>query len=187
VDDSRKESVGSCAMGLELYGGRGVLASSVDLDWSGLTAELRTHDRGVIEWKSTRPETELCVAICASNSPVTRLDGGVVDRTIAQRGTVWLCPAEEHLIDNSAHMPQLLHIYLSPRHYSADSLGVDVSHAARSSLQYERAFQDSLVAEIAYAIVSELRAPTAGGKLLAETLAVSLGILRSPSWRKSHL
>jgi AraC family transcriptional regulator len=174
VDGSRKVSVGACEMGFEQYGGLGVLASSVDLGWSGIAAELRTHDRGVIEWKSARSETELCIAISPSNSPVTRLGGGVVDRTIAQRGTVWLCPAEEHLIDNSAHMPELLHIYLAPRHFSADSLGVDVGHGARASLHYERAFQDSLVAEIAFAIVSELRAQTAGGKLLAEMLAVSL-------------
>jgi len=162
------------ATGLAPYGARGLLASSVDLGWSGLSAELRTHDRGVIEWKSTRPETELCVAICPSNSPVTRLGGGVVDRTIAQRGTAWLCRTEEHLIDNSAPMPQILHIYLPPQRFSADSLAVDVGHAAPAHLHYEGGFQDSLVAEIAFAIVSELQAQTAGGKLLAETLAVTL-------------
>jgi AraC family transcriptional regulator len=74
----------------------------------------------------------------------------------------------------SALMPQILHIYLPPQHFSADSLGVVVAHAARTSMHYERGFQDSLLAEFAFVIVSELRAQTAGGKLLADTLAVSL-------------
>jgi AraC family transcriptional regulator len=38
----------------------------------------------------------------------------------------------------------------------------------------QRSFQDPLVAEIAFAIVSEMRTQAAGGRLLAETLAVSL-------------
>lgn len=174
MDYCRNESVDSCAMD-ELHRAPGLLASSVDLGWSGVSALLRTQDRGVIEWKGrTRPETELCVAICPSNSPVTRLGSGVIDRTIAQRGTVWICPAEAHLVDISAPMPQLLHICLAPRHFSADSLGVDVGHAGRASLHYEGGFQDSLVAEIAFAMVSELRTQTAGGRLLAEALAVSL-------------
>jgi AraC family transcriptional regulator len=39
---------------------------------------------------------------------------------------------------------------------------------------HEPGFEDPLVAEIAFAIVSELRTQTAGGRLLAETLAVNL-------------
>jgi AraC family transcriptional regulator len=174
LDGTPKEPVKSCPMGFDLYGSHGLLASSVDLGWSGLAAELRTHPRGVIEWKSTTRETELCVAIDPVNAPVTRLGGGVVDRTIAQRGTVWLCPAEEHLVDISTSMPQILHIYLAPGHFSGDRFGVDLGHAARASLHFERGFQDPLVAEIAFAIVAEMQAQTAGGRLLAETLAVSL-------------
>jgi AraC family transcriptional regulator len=49
-----------------------------------------------------------------------------------------------------------------------------IDHAAHASLRYEYSFQDPLVAEIAFAIVSEVRTQTAGGRLLAETLAVSL-------------
>jgi len=134
------ESVGACGNGLEVYGAQGVLASSVDLGWSGLSAELRTHERGVFTWKNTKPETEICVAIRGSNSLVTRLGGGVVDRTVAQQGTVWLCPPEEHLIDSSAPMPELLHIYLPTQHFSAESLGVDVAQRVPASLQNEHGF-----------------------------------------------
>jgi len=68
----------------------------------------------------------------------------------------------------------MLHMYLPARHFSAESLGIDVGYSAPGSLRYQRSFQDPLVAEIAFAIVSEMRTQTAGGRLMAETLAVSL-------------
>jgi AraC family transcriptional regulator len=174
MDSSRKEAVASCKSGFELYGAQGLLVSSADLGWTGISAELRSHGRGEIEWKLTQPETEVCVAVTPSNAHVTRSGDGVADRTIAQRGTVWLCPPGEHRIDFSAPVAEFLHVYLPTQCFSTGSLGIDVGHAAHTSLRYERGFHDPLVAEIAFAIVSELRTQTAGGKLLAETLAVAL-------------
>jgi AraC family transcriptional regulator len=81
---------------------------------------------------------------------------------------------KEVLVDITAPPPQMLHIYLPARHFSAESLVIDVGYSAPGSLRYQRSFQDTLLAEIAFAIVSEMRTQTAGGKLLAETLAVSL-------------
>src|SRR3984893_4333136 len=174
-DSIGDESIGVREHGFEEYGAEGLIASSVDFGWEGLSAELRAHDRGVIT-KSTKAETEVCVAICPSNSLVTRLIGGVVDRTIAERGTIWLSPAgsKEVLVDIAAPLPQMLHMYLPARRLSAESVGVDIHHAAHASLRYEHSFQDPLISEIAFAIVSEMRTQTAGGRLLAETLAVSL-------------
>jgi AraC family transcriptional regulator len=81
---------------------------------------------------------------------------------------------KEVLVDIAAPVPQMLHMCLPARHFSAESLGIDVGYSAPESLRYQRSFQDPLVAEIAFAIVSEMRTQTAGGRLLAETLAVSL-------------
>jgi AraC family transcriptional regulator len=120
---------------------------------------------------------QIHVAISSSNSFFTRSTGGVVDRAIAERGAIWLSPPgpKEVRFDISAPVPQVLHIYLRSQHFSADSLGIGVdAAAAHTSLRYERSFQDPLVAEIAFAIVSEMRTQAAGGRLLAETLAVSL-------------
>ncbi len=182
MNSSRKESVGPCRSGPEVYGARGVLASSADLCWSGFSAELRIHTAGVIEWKNTRQEIEVCVALSAGNYTVTRSGGGVVERTIAQRGTAWLCPEEEHLVDVSAPEHEVLHIYLPSKIFFADSLGVDLSRAVPASLAEAPSFRDPMVAEMAFAIAAELWTPTAGGKLLAETLAVSLAArLMQPS------
>jgi AraC family transcriptional regulator len=130
----------------------------------------------VTEYQDAESEAGIFVAICPSNSLVTRLTGGVVDRTIAERGTIWLSPPgpKEVLVDITAPLPQMLHMYLPARHFSAESLGIDVGNSAPGSLRYQRSFQDPLVAEIAFAIASEMRTQTAGGRLLAETLAVSL-------------
>jgi AraC family transcriptional regulator len=175
MDSIGDESIGVREHEFEKYGAEGLIASSVDFGWSGLSAELRAHGRGVIT-KSTMPETEVCVAICPSDSVVTRLIGGVVDRALAERGTIWLSPAgsKEVHVGIAAPLPQMLHMYLPARHFSVDSLGIDVGNSAPESLRYQRSFQDPLVAEIAFAIVSEMRTQTAGGRMLAETLAVSL-------------
>jgi AraC family transcriptional regulator len=176
TDSIGDESNGVLEHGFEKYEAEGLIASSVDFGWSGLSAELRAHGPGVITRNSPKPEMEVCVAICPSNSLVTRLTGGVVDRAIAERGTIWLTPpgSKKVLVDIAGPLPQMLHMYLPARHFSAESLGVDIDHAARAWLRYEYSFQDPLVAEIAFAIVSEMRTQTAGGRLLAESLAVSL-------------
>jgi AraC family transcriptional regulator len=177
MDSIGDESIAAHEHEFKKYGAEGLLASSVGLGWSGLSAELLTHGPGVNEYQGADSGAEIHVAISSSNSFVTRSTGGVVDRAIAERGTIWLSPPgpKEVRFDISAPVPQVLHIYLPSQHFSADSLGMGVdAAAAHTSLRYERSFQDPLVAEIAFAIVSEMRTQTAGSRLLAETLAVSL-------------
>jgi AraC family transcriptional regulator len=177
MDRIGDESIGVRKHGFEKYGAEGLIASSIDFGWVGLLAVLRAHDRGV-KYQGALSQAEICVsvAICRSNSLVTRLIGGVVDCTIAERGTIWLSPpgSKEVLVDIAAPLPQMLHMYLPARQFSAESLGIDVGDSALESLRYQRSFQDPLVAQIAFAIVSEMRTQSAGGRLLAETLAVSL-------------
>ena len=172
----RSSSSGSLEYAIKKYGEDALLASSAELGWSGVAAELRIYERGVSAVTSAHPEMEIAVPIGPSNSLVTRSSGRIVDRAITQRGTVWLCPAglKDYLLQVSAPMPQVLHIYLPSQRFSAGSLGVDFGEAAHASLHHEQSFQDPLVAEMAFAIASELRTQTSGGRLLAETLAASL-------------
>src|SRR5260370_13027685 len=190
MDSIGDESIDAHEHWFKKYGAEGLIASSVDLGWSRPSAALRTHGRGVIEYQGALSQAEICVAICPSNSLVTRLIGGVVDRTIAERGTIWLKPPgpKEALVDFAAPVPQMLHMHLPARHFSAESLGIDVGYSAPESLRYQRSFQDPLVAELAFSIVSELRTQTAGGRLLAETLAASLAapLVQSHSRPPAH-
>jgi AraC family transcriptional regulator len=162
--------------GVERYGSAGLLLSSADRGWSGLSVQLRSHRDGVIAWRNPRPDTEICVDVSGSRSIITRRGRGIFNRTIAERGTIWLSPAglREDFVDISDPVPGILHIYLPSSAFSQSSLGIDIDQSVIASLRYESGFKDPLLAEIAYAIVSELRTETAAGRLLAETLASTL-------------
>jgi AraC family transcriptional regulator len=162
--------------GIEKYGTSGLLATSAGRGWSGLSAELRSHSHGVIAWKKPQRETEMCVDVRGSASVITRRGGGIADQTFARRGTIWLSPAgaTEGFIDISDPVPEILHLYLSPSRFSPAALGFDIDPSVIASFGYQKSFQDPLLAEIAYALVSELQSQTAAGRLLADTLAISL-------------
>jgi AraC family transcriptional regulator len=151
------------------YGPAGLLASSAARGWSGLSAELRSHDHGMIVWKGAGHDLELCIDMRGNGSVITRRGGGFLDRAVSERGTIWLSPPglQEESIEISDPVPAVLHVYLGPSEFSPTGL---------ASLRYESAFKDPLVAEIGYALASELENQTSAGKLLAETLALSLTV-----------
>jgi AraC family transcriptional regulator len=129
-----------------------------------------------------------------NRSVVTRTGGGIFDRTVTKRGTIWMSPAglHEEVLDISEPMPAVLHVYLPPSHFSPNSLGVDLDQSVIKSLHFEHSIQDPLLAEMAYAIASELETQTSSGKLLVEALASSLAarlthkyVGRSPAIAKS--
>jgi AraC family transcriptional regulator len=161
---------------LESYGACGLLASSADRGWSDITAELRSHNSGTIVWGSPQPDVEICVDVCGNGSVVTRERYGITDRSISERGTIWLSPplAGQGLINLSDPVPAVLHIYLPPNRFSPESFGEGLAPSVMTSLRYESSFRDPLVAEIAFALTSELERETSAGRLLAETLASSL-------------
>jgi AraC family transcriptional regulator len=132
-------------------GSAGLLASSAGRGWSGLAAELRSHS-GVIAWRNPRPDIEVCVDVHGGASVVTRQRDGITDRTVSERGTIWLSPARspDGVIEMSDPMPAILHIHLPPSQFSPKSLGEGSDPSAVASLPYESSFQDPLVAEMAF-------------------------------------
>src|SRR5262249_18422038 len=111
--------------GWEKYGSAGLLISSADRGWSGLSAELRNHRKGVIAWSTPQSDTEICVAVCGNGSLVTRRAAGIEDRRVASRGTIWLSPPgrQEGSLDIAEDLPGILHIYLSPSRFSPSNVG----------------------------------------------------------------
>lgn len=163
----REKSKALCSQGVDKYGFAGLLLSSADRGWRGLHAELRSHGAGAIEWTDTRPDTEICVDICGNGSIVSRRGRDTCGRTASSRGTIWLSSAgsQEGSVTLSGPVPAVLHIYLPSCHFPEVS-AVPLSH--------EDSFQDPLLAEMAYALVSELETETSAGRLLVDTLASSL-------------
>jgi AraC family transcriptional regulator len=171
---------GYCGIGVEKgaekYGSAGLRLSSADRDWSGLSAELRNHSKGVIAWSSPQSDTEICVDVCGNGSLVTRRAAGIEDRRVASRGTIWLSPPglQEGSVDIAEDLQGILHIYLSLSQFSPSNLGTNIDGSGIGVLRYERAFEDPLLAAIAHAIASELETQTSAGSLLVEALASSL-------------
>jgi len=161
--------------GVGNYGSTELLASSTGRDWSGLAAELRSHG-GVVAFKKPSPHIVICVDVHGGTSVVTRQRGGITDRTVSERGTIWLSSAggPDVVIEMSDPLPSILHIFLPPSQFSPKSLGEGSEPFAVASLRYESSFQDPLIAEMAYAITSELQRETSVGSMLIETLASSL-------------
>jgi AraC family transcriptional regulator len=162
--------------GAEKYGSAGLLLSSADRGWSGLSAELRNHSKGIVAWRGAQSDTEICVDLTGNESLVTRRAAGIEDRRVATRGTIWLSPPGwwEGSLEIAGDLTGILHIYLPSSRFFPRNFGANIHEPRINGLGYERAFEDSLLAEIARAIASELQTQTSGGCLLVETLASSL-------------
>jgi len=163
--------------GLEQYGFEGMLSSSADRGWSGLSAQLSTTIRkGVIPWRTPQSDIRICIDIRGNESLVARRAPGIESRIVARRGTVWLSPPglQEGSVDIAEDMTGIVHIYLPLSHFAPGNFDINIDQAAAGALNYERAFEDPLVAEIGCAIASELQTETAAGSLLVEALASSL-------------
>ncbi|TWI68451.1 AraC family transcriptional regulator [Bradyrhizobium huanghuaihaiense] len=161
--------------GLEHYGFEGVLSSSADRGWLGLSAQLcGTVRKGVIPWRTPQSDIRICFDTHGNESLVTRRAPGIESRVIARRGTVWLSPPglQEGSVDIAEDMSGILHIHLPLSHFAPFNINIDL--AAVHALSYESAFEDPLLAEIGRAISAELQAETSAGSLLIENLASSL-------------
>jgi len=162
----------------EKYNSADLIISSADRDWSGISAHVLSHSGGIIAKDTAQPVTELVIDTRgASRTVVTRKAYDLQEQTPTRRGMAWICPKgiQEDLVELSDSMPDLLHVYLEPHHFSTQSLGDGFDGSEFLSMRFERGFEDPLIAHIGDAIVAELQAPSCAGRLLVESLACSLG------------
>lgn len=163
----------------EKYNEATLVLSSAERAWSGLLAEVRDHSGGIITRNAGLPINELVIDPHGSTSAVvTRTGYGIVDRTLAKRGTVWLCPegVQEDEVSISTLLPGMLHLYLDPALFTAEALGDSVAGGEANTFYFDRGFEDPLIAQIGLVILAELREATPGGDLLIESLAGSLAV-----------
>ncbi|MGY8665144.1 AraC family transcriptional regulator [Bradyrhizobium sp. UFLA05-109] len=161
------------------HGPTKLLSSSVDRGWSGLSAELRAHGKGVVPWRGAPSDTEICVGIRGGmGSLITRQAAGMSEQTVARRDMVWLTPAgwQKGSVEFADDVPEVVHIYLPPSQFSPSKLGIESDHLVLGALRYENAFRDPLLGGVARAIASELKSETSAGKLLVESLANSMAV-----------
>jgi AraC family transcriptional regulator len=173
---SRNEPLSYCGDFWEKHGPSELLLSSANRGWSCLTAELRSHGKGVIPWKGSQSDTHICLDVHGRKSRITRQASGIEDSIVTARSTVWLSPPgwREGSIDIAEDLPGILHLYVSPSQFSPSKLGIDIDASSLGALTYEAAFEDPLFGEMAHAIATELQSETSAGRLLVECLANSM-------------
>jgi AraC family transcriptional regulator len=152
-----------------------VVASSAALGWKGIAAEIRAHPACELPpFRSTQAEVTIALR-GALGGFVHRSAGGLRQQTAVGAGTIWISPGgvEEEATRISAPLSDVLHIYLSadPLTVIGAEHGIDVGNR---HVNYEADARDELLRHMGLAIAAELRAPTAGGKVLAESLALSM-------------
>lgn len=163
----------------EKYNLSTLVMSSAERGWGGLLAEVRDHSGGIITRNAGLPINELVIdPLGGTSAVVTRTGYGLVDRTVARRGTVWLCPEgiQEDEVSISAWLPGMLHLYLDPALFQPEALGESFAGNEAGSFYFDRGFEDPLIAQIGLTILAELREQTPTGNLLIESLAGSLAV-----------
>lgn len=154
-----------------------LLLSSSGRGWSGLSAELCISGKGSIPWRTPRSEIRICVALRSSGeSTIVRRSPGIESRIVSRPGAVWFTPPglQDGSLEFAQEAPEFLQLYLPLSYFSSDDSDNDTGQSIIGALNYEAACADPLLAEIGFAIVSELKTETSTGILLVGTLAATL-------------
>lgn len=157
------------------YGGEDRVAPPTRGQWSAIATELRRHPAGELP-PVTLEHMEIGVAMAAHPDAVVHRTGdNVRQRTPVRSGTVWLCPTGVHERDiRLVEWHEVLHIYLPPANFRRLEEFTGGRAVRPTSVRYLADHDDELIRAIARALHAETLRPTAGGAVLAETLALTL-------------
>jgi AraC family transcriptional regulator len=174
IADSESREAPLPVHGDEKYPASQTLMTSQELGWSNISAELRSHPRGIIAGCSAG-DTELMLLL-RGRSRITREAGSIRQTSDAAPGMLWLTPtgSREHLIEFSNPLPEALHVFLPAAQFSSGVLGGDGYNGDIDRLRYEGGFRDPLLEPILRSLLVEMQAPTRYGALLADGLACTL-------------
>jgi AraC family transcriptional regulator len=166
--------VNTLGHGVEKFPTGRLLVSSSKRAWKGIYAELRSHPAG--ELPTFTPTSTEVAMLVRGPATVTRRADGVRQKTVASRGTIWLCPAglKEDFIVISKNIAEVLHIYLPANPFAALAAADQGASTESARLRYKAGFRDPLLESIAHCILMEMGQETSSGALLIETLASSL-------------
>jgi AraC family transcriptional regulator len=162
--------------GWRKYPKSALLSSSLERGWSTIGAELRTHPAGTIV-SHVQENVEVVVAIAGDeNGFVIRNSSGHRLETRPAPRTVWLAPigvgGEECVV--TAALPQALHLYLPTSLFELLAGQHSLVASQVNSIQYVGGFKDDLICAIGQSLLTEMTDPSAGGRLLVETSALTL-------------
>lgn len=162
--------------GIRKYGGSRLLLSSIDRGWPNIGVELRSHEIGgaaII----TPEQMEITVAVKGNaGARVSRSGAGERQDTIARNGAIWLSPVDvgDNEIDVLGHLPQILHLYLSPQRLIDLADDYSLPRDPSRSIRYVAGVRDEVITQLGLALVAELEEETWAGTMFAETTCLAL-------------
>lgn len=162
--------------GLHKFPRAQLLGSSRDRGWTGIAAELRAHPAGEIA--AIQPDqVEVTLAIAGErDAVVSRKGAGLRQDTPVLPGQIWISPVGlvEDDIRITRPLSRILHLYLPTRAPEELSAAFGGSHFGGDSLRYLAGVRDDLIQQIGLSLMAEMAQPSAGGRVLAESLSQTL-------------
>ena len=150
------------------------LATSSGSGWRGIAAEVRSHPAGDLS-PFRASQIELTLALDSVRDAIVGRSGdGKRQETRVERGVLWTCPAgiDESQIRITRPLSRVMHIYLPVDCFAR--LPAATSGCPGGSVLYLAGVRDELLWHIGLTLLAEMRSPSAGGALLAESLAMTL-------------
>jgi AraC family transcriptional regulator len=171
------------------YPKSGLLLSSSGRGWASISAELRSHAKGVIP-AIVPQQMEIVIAVNGRDDGLVRRSGdGKLQTTRPTTGTIWLAPigVGDDKISITATLPEMLHLYLPSRQFETLADDYNLPKSPARSIQYLAGVEDEMIRQIGLSILSELVSETAAGRMLVETsslmLAARLAQRYSDGWK----
>jgi AraC family transcriptional regulator len=161
--------------GKEKFPRAGVSVTSAALGWTGIASEVRSHPACALP-PFVSSQTEITINLQGRpGAHVKRSAGGARQHTAAGAGTIWITPGGscEEATQITESLPEVAHIYLSQSLLSGLN-AAEGTLATAPSIDYVADVRDDLIRQIGLSLVAEMRTPTPGGKVLAESLGVTL-------------
>lgn len=151
-----------------------ILQTSESLDWQSVFVEHVQHAPGVAP--PTRiPLMEIIVATQRAETLISRTSHGVSESSRMELGAMWLCPVgsvEDEVVVHG--QSELLHLYLPTSGFDRLSEIHGSTPIGPAAIGQLNGVHDDLIREITGQIMSEATNPTAAGRVLVDTLALSL-------------
>ncbi len=151
-----------------------VLITSMVRQWQDVAAELRRHPPVQIP-PMIQAQTELCIAMCATPTTISRKFGGEYQNSRSEPGMAWLTPEKLFVEESRSDGPiEFLHLQLPSTRFERLAEVFGGAPILASALGYIPGIRDPLIHQIGVQILGEIKLQTAGGRVLIESLSLSL-------------
>ena len=164
-----------------------LLKSSIDLGWSFLSAELRTHHPYEGPGAAAPPDAEVGIVVRGSDEALTYKVAGSWQSARPTTGSIWLRPIERTF--DEAHISanvEVLHLSV-PTSTFARLTDDYLPPAPGRFIRHSCGVQDELINQIGLSVLSEMTSPTAAGRMLVETSSLLLAARLAHSHLETEL